>query len=70
MLLILYFLRKAGKNLPLIPRYFLHKVCVISQFSTFYVTDSCPEVAKVLKDKAPFKVLSLGASIAKNIMKY
>jgi len=40
------------------------------QFSVFYVTDSCPEVANVLKDKKPFKVLPISTSIAKNILKY
>jgi len=40
------------------------------QFSTFYVTDSCPEVVKILRDKKPFEVLSLASSIAHNILKY
>jgi len=40
------------------------------QFSAFYITDSCPEMAKLLKDKPPFRVLTLSASIAKNILKY
>eukprot|EP01126_Amoeba_proteus_P058964 TRINITY_DN766_c2_g1_i4.p1 TRINITY_DN766_c2_g1~~TRINITY_DN766_c2_g1_i4.p1 ORF type:complete len:184 (+),score=35.04 TRINITY_DN766_c2_g1_i4:688-1239(+) len=32
-------------------------------FYSFYVTDSCPMVAKAIEDKAPFKVLSLKPQI-------
>lgn len=39
-------------------------------FYHFYVTDSCPEVTKLLVDKEPFTVLSLAGSIARNVLKY
>jgi len=38
------------------------------QFSHFYVTDSCPEVTKILSGKKPFTILSLANSIARNIL--
>lgn len=34
-------------------------------FQTFYVTDSVPEVANVLAELKPFRVLSIAASIKK-----
>eukprot|EP01118_Nematostelium_gracile_P018146 TRINITY_DN7972_c0_g1_i1.p1 TRINITY_DN7972_c0_g1~~TRINITY_DN7972_c0_g1_i1.p1 ORF type:complete len:348 (+),score=89.91 TRINITY_DN7972_c0_g1_i1:50-1045(+) len=40
------------------------------QFSHFFVTDSCPEIASILKDKNPFEIIPLASSIATNILKY
>lgn len=40
------------------------------QFANFYTTDSCPEMASILKDKKPFKVLPLARNIIDNILKY
>jgi len=40
------------------------------QFTYFYTTDSCPETIQVIRDKKPFIILPLGASIAHNILRY
>jgi len=34
------------------------------QFHNFYITDSCPSMADILKDKKPFTVLPLGNALA------
>jgi len=34
------------------------------QFSNFWITDSCPQTVKAVRDKKPFKVLSLAGRIA------
>jgi ribose-phosphate pyrophosphokinase len=39
-------------------------------FTHFYTTNSCPEVAEVIKDKRPFHILSLAESIAEAILRY
>eukprot|EP01116_Phalansterium_solitarium_P018046 TRINITY_DN4627_c0_g1_i1.p1 TRINITY_DN4627_c0_g1~~TRINITY_DN4627_c0_g1_i1.p1 ORF type:complete len:338 (+),score=114.89 TRINITY_DN4627_c0_g1_i1:108-1121(+) len=39
-------------------------------FNVFYTTDSCPEVARLIRDKPPFHVLPLAPSIADNLLKY
>jgi len=39
-------------------------------FTHFFITDSCPILAKELDGQAPFKVLKMGKSIAENILKY
>jgi len=41
-----------------------------NQFKTFYTTDSCPSVAKILSGVKPFEVLSLAASMTQIIMRY
>jgi phosphoribosylpyrophosphate synthetase len=35
-----------------------------NQFSNFWITDSCPQTVNNVKDRKPFKVLSLAARIA------
>lgn len=40
------------------------------QFSIFYTTDSCPETIHIIRDKAPFHILTLTDSIVSNILKY
>jgi len=40
------------------------------QFASFYITDSCPEISSIIKDKPPFRLISLANSIARNIMKF
>jgi len=41
-----------------------------SRFTHFYTTDSCPSVAKIIKDQEPFRVLSLGPSIIDQITQF
>lgn len=40
------------------------------RFKNFYVTDSCPAVAKTINGKGPFKVISLAESIVHTITNY
>ena len=39
-------------------------------FNKFYITNFCPDTAEVLKDKAPFEVLSLADTITDVLLKY
>jgi len=39
-------------------------------FKKFYVTNSCPDTADILKDKEPFEVLSLADTITDVLLKY
>jgi len=39
-------------------------------FKNFFLTNSCPLMAKELDGKGPFKVLGLGGSIAENVLKF
>lgn len=40
------------------------------RFKHFYVTDSCPEVARVINGKGPFEVLPLAESIINAVVQY
>eukprot|EP01114_Cavostelium_apophysatum_P016105 TRINITY_DN4526_c0_g1_i1.p1 TRINITY_DN4526_c0_g1~~TRINITY_DN4526_c0_g1_i1.p1 ORF type:complete len:345 (-),score=78.19 TRINITY_DN4526_c0_g1_i1:52-1002(-) len=42
----------------------------VGQFSHFYTTDSVPDIAAAIKDKRPFEILPLAASIVENVLKY
>ncbi len=39
-------------------------------FTKFYSTDSCPEVAEVIKDKEPFSILKISPLIVDAVLKY
>lgn len=40
------------------------------RFKHFYVTDSCPEVARAIHGKGPFEVLPLAESIIAAVTQY
>jgi len=39
-------------------------------FAIFYITNSCPKMAELLKDKKPFRIISLAQSVADVLLKY
>jgi len=58
---------------PVFPQDSWHKFTKLppeSAFTKFYVTDSCPTVACLLKNQAPFEVLSLAGSIVDQISQF